>query len=97
MILIQFIKRLKKLFIRKKTNNFQKEINKIKEKDKNLTNSNDKSLNHSNISNCETIKKGLLCYKKFGELKVYKRPIVKNQIKREQLFKQISKELEKIK
>jgi len=88
---------LKKLFIRKKTNNLQKEINEIKEKDKNLTNSNDKSLNHSNISNYEKIEKGLLCYEKFGELKVYKRPVVKSQIKREQLYNQISKELEKIK
>ncbi|TFG16956.1 MAG: hypothetical protein EU531_04820 [Promethearchaeota archaeon] len=72
-------------------------------RDKNIENQN----NHSTqISNSQILKKNKqtdedkkmqkYSYESFRKLKVYKRPIINDLSEREQLFRKISKELEKL-
>lgn len=87
---MQFIKKFKTLFIRDKIK--QEKFNKSKEQTEIITNPKIKT----NITNHRKNENELLCYASFGKLKVYRRPVLKEDKEREQLINQISKELEKL-
>jgi hypothetical protein len=91
---MKFIKKFKALFNRDKVK--QEKVNKSNRQDRNVAKSRTKSLNNINITNYGKIENELLCYESFGKLKVYRRPIIRENKEREKLHNQIYKELEKL-
>ena len=90
MILIKFIKKFKALFIQDRVK--QEKINKSNKRNEIIKHPKIKSNDNTDIKS----ENELLCYESFGKLKVYRRPIIKEEKERERLHNQISEKLEKL-
>jgi hypothetical protein len=91
---MRFIKKFKALFNQDKVK--QEKDNKSNTQDRIVAKSRSKSLNNPDIKNYGKIENELLCDESFGELKVYRRAIIREKKEREKLHNQIYKELDKL-
>ncbi len=94
---MKIIKKLKDFFIKQQVSANQKEYNLLKKDIRTLTNLNSKSIESNNLTTQRKNKKQKFSYESFSDIELYKKPIINNQIEREKLHNQISKELEELK